>query len=92
MEPRDLIEHYEKVRQAVLGRDSGCSSRWGQAVLVSRGVAAWMQTAGQLLAPLSPLPAATAATGAALPSVVREDLVHLMGEVVLTIAQKAPVS
>jgi hypothetical protein len=87
-----LIEHYEKVREAVLGRDSSCGSRWSQALLASRGVAAWMQAAGQLLAPLSPLPAAAPASGAALPSVVREDLVHLMGEVVLTVAQKAQVS
>jgi len=86
-----LIEHYEKVRQAVLGRQSCGSPRWGQAVLVSRGVAAWMQAAGQLLAPLSPLPAATTATGTTLPSLVRQDLVHLMGEVVLTVAEKAPV-
>jgi len=87
-----LIEHYEKVRQAVLGREASASSRWGQAVLVNRGVAAWMQAAGQLLAPLSPLPAAARVTEATLPSLVRQGLVHLMGEVVLSIAEKAPVS
>jgi len=88
-----LIEHYEKVREAVLVRDCGGSSRWGQALLVNRGVVAWMQVAGQLLAPLSPLPAATTATvtGATLPSLVRQDLVQLMGEVVLTVAEKSEV-
>jgi len=88
-----LTAHYEKVREAVLVRDSSGSSRWGQALLVNRGVVAWMQAAGQLLAPLSPLLATTTATvtGASLPSLVRQDLVHLMGEVVLTVAQKAEV-
>jgi hypothetical protein len=86
-----LIEHYEKVREAVLVRDSSGSSRWGQALLVSRGVAAWLQAAGQLLAPLSPLPTAATLTGTTLPSLIRQDLVHLMGEVVLTVAQKAQV-
>jgi hypothetical protein len=86
-----LIEHYEKVREAVLGRDSSCGSRWGQALLASRGVAAWMQAAGQWLTPLLPLPPASSAAAASMPALVRQDLVRLMGEVVLSVAQKSQV-
>jgi hypothetical protein len=84
-----LIEYYEKIREAVFVHDCSGSSRWGQALLVNRGVVAWMQAAGQLLASLSPLLTTATVTGATLPSLVRQDLVHLMGEVVLTVAQKA---
>jgi len=86
-----LIEHYEKVRAAVLGPNANCGSRWGQALLASRRVAAWMQAAVQWLAPRSPLPVPPTATGATLPLLVRQDLVQLLGEVVLTVAQKAQV-
>ena len=83
-----MIEHYENVREAVLGRNSGGGSPWGQALLANRGVAAWMQAAGQWLTPLLPLPPASSVAAASMPALVRQDLVQLMGEVVLTVAEK----
>ena len=82
-----MTEHYEKIREAVLGRNPGGSSRWGQAVLVNRGVAAWMQAVGQWLVPLLPLPSAASAVAATVSPQVRQDLVHVLSEAVLTVAQ-----
>ena len=38
----ELIEQYERLRQQVLCRNLSCGSHIGRAVLVSRGVVAWM--------------------------------------------------
>ena len=84
-----MIEHYEKVRAAALGRDAGSDSRWGQAVLLRRGVAAWMGTVGHWLAPLLPLASAPPASAPTLPAVLRQPLVELMGQVVLAVAENS---
>jgi len=87
-----LIEHYEKIREVVLGRSLGGSSRWGQAVLVNRGVAAWMQAVGPWVAPLRPPPSAASVGTATVPPLVRQDLVHILSEAVLTVAQSTKVA
>jgi hypothetical protein len=50
-QPCALAEHYEALRERALGRAGG-AFRLGLGLLLSRGVAAWMQAARQL-APLS---------------------------------------
>lgn len=82
-----MTEHYEQVRAAVLARN-GVGPRWGQAVLLSRGIVAWMQAMGPALGSLWPLAVAPAAAAEALPALVRQDLIGLMGEIVLNLAQK----
>jgi hypothetical protein len=83
-----LTEHYEQVRAAVLARNGGVGPRWGQAVLLSRGIVAWMQAMGPALGSLRPLAVAPAAAAEALPALVRQDLIGLMGEIVLNLARK----
>jgi hypothetical protein len=85
-----MTEHYEKVRAAFLDRDSGGGSRWGQALLLTRGVAAWMRTVGQWLAPQLPPPPKTPVLAPTLPWKLRQPLVELMGQVILTVAKNAP--
>jgi len=89
--PRELVEHYEKVREQALGRNSGGGSRWGQAVLVNRGVAAWMQAAGPWLAPLIGASPTGPAAPSTVPPMVHRDLVQLLSELVLAAAEKANV-
>jgi hypothetical protein len=86
-----LTEHYEKIREAVLGRNPGGSSRWGQAVLVNRGVAAWMQAVGPWVAPLRPPPSAASAVTAPVSPRVPQELVQLLSQAVLTVAQNTQV-
>ena len=86
--PRELVEHYEKVRQQVLGRNSGCGSYWGQAVLVNRGIVAWMEAAGQWLALLPSASPIGPVAPWIVPPLVHRDLVPLLGEVVLAVAEK----
>ena len=50
-QPCVLAEHYEALRERALGR-GGDAFRLGLGLLLSRGVAAWMQAARQL-APVS---------------------------------------
>jgi hypothetical protein len=69
------------------------SWRWGQAVLLGRGLAAWMQAVGQVLAPLRPrmlAPSPVAPPLPPLPPLVRQDLLHLMSQAVWAVAQKNP--
>ena len=72
----------------MLARDGGGASRWGQAVLLGRGIAAGMAAVGQWLVPVRPLPAAPSPLPELLPALIRQDLIHLMSEVVLALAQK----
>src|SRR5690348_1913423 len=43
-----LTEHYERLRAYVLAQDGSSGLRWGQGALMARGMAAWMQVAGEL--------------------------------------------
>ena len=50
----ELIEQYERLRQQVLCRNLSCGSHIGRAVLVSRGVVAWMRAVSQSVASILP--------------------------------------
>ena len=87
IEPVDLTEYYERLRQEVLGRNPGGNSRLGQAVLVHRGVAAWMHALGPCLTPITAAsPPKVPEASPAVPGSVHEELVRLLGEAVLTLA------
>ena len=80
-----LVEHYEKIREQVLGRSGG--PRWGQVLLVDRGVAAWLRAVGEFVAPVLPAPAEPPAAPASISTCVHDDLIRLMGEAVLAAAE-----
>jgi hypothetical protein len=86
-----LVEHYERLRQQVLSRNLSSGSRLGQAVLVSRGIVAWMQAVSQTLGSILPAPSTVPLEPISVPDLLHEDLVHLMGEVVLTLARQEAV-
>jgi hypothetical protein len=82
-----VTECYERLRQEALGQNPVGNSRLGQAVVVHRGVVAWMQALGPCLTPLTPArPRRTAEPSLAVPGAVQEELVQLLGEAVLTLA------
>ena len=86
-----LVEHYEKLRQQALSRNLSSGSRLGQSVLVSRGIVAWMQAVSQSLGSILPAPSTVPLELINVPDLLYEDLVHLMGEVVLTLARQEAV-
>src|SRR5260370_623568 len=81
----ELIEQYERLRQQVLWRNLSCGSRIGQAVLVSRGVVAWMRAVSQSVASILPACSTMSAESIRVPDSLHEDLVRVMGEAVLTL-------
>lgn len=89
--PQELVAYYEKVREQALGRNSGGGLRWGQAVLVNRGIVAWMQATGPWLAPLMGVSPTEPAAPSTVPPMVHRDLVQLLSELVLAAAEIAKV-
>jgi phage-related minor tail protein len=84
----ELIEQYERLRQQVLGRNLSCGSRIGQAVLVSRGVVAWMRAVSQSVGSILPACSTMSAEPTRVPDSLHEDLVRVMGEAVLALARQ----
>jgi len=84
----ELIEQYERLRQQVLCRNLSCGSRIGQAVLVSRGVVAWMRAVSQSVASILPACSTMSAESIRVPDSLHEDLVRVMGEAVLTLVRQ----
>jgi hypothetical protein len=60
-----LSERYEMLRSYVLARNSSSGLRLGQGALMSRGLAAWMQVAGELIVPERSVPLHTTETASA---------------------------
>jgi hypothetical protein len=87
-ETTELIEQYERLRQQVLCRNLSCGSRIGQAVLVSRGVVAWMRAVSQAVASILPACSTMSSDSTGVPDSLREDLVRVMGEAILTLARQ----
>jgi hypothetical protein len=84
----ELIEQYERLRQQVLCRNLSYGSRIGQAVLVSRGVVAWMRAVSQTVASILPACSTMSSDSNRVPDSLHEDLVRVMGEAVLTLARQ----
>lgn len=83
-----MTQYYEQLRQEVLDRHPSGNSRLGQAVLVHRGVIAWMQAVGPCLSPLTaePLPKPPESLPA-VPGSMHGELIRLLSEAVLTMAR-----
>ena len=79
-----LTEHYERLRSCVLARNSSSGLRLGMGALMSRGMVAWMQVAGELMASARPLPLRSTET-ASIPQLVLDEVIQLMGSAVMTL-------
>ena len=79
-----LTEHYETLRGCVLERKCSSGMRLGQGALMARGMAAWIQVAGELIAPVRSVPVFSR-EAANVPRLVSDEVVQLMGEAVMTL-------
>jgi len=82
-----LTEHYEVLRTYVLARVGSSASRLGQAALMARGMAAWIQVAGELATPVRSAPDVEGEAARVAPP-VQDALIQLMGEVVMTLIRR----
>lgn len=83
-----LIDYYERLRHHALSRCIFPAMRPGYGVLVGRGVAAWLDIAEEMTRSLQPPSRSTEAASATIPPRLHEDLVRVMGEVVMTLTLK----
>lgn len=79
-----LTEHYERLRGYVLARNNSSSLRLGLGALMSRGMAAWMQVAGELVASARSVPLCST-EAASVPQLVLDEVIRLMGSAVMTL-------
>lgn len=79
-----LTEQYETLREYVLLRNSACSLRLGEGVLVARGMAAWVEVVGELITPARSVPAPSSES-ASLPPQVQDEMIQLMGQAVMSL-------
>lgn len=79
-----LTEHYEALRNCVLERKGSAGMRLGQGALMARGMAAWIQVAGELVAPVRSAPVLSRET-VNVPQLVSDEVIQLMGEAVMTL-------
>ena len=79
-----LIEQYERLRAAVVARPAFGGQGLGQGVLMTRGMAAWMQVAPELIPPLrvATPPAREAVT---VPPLVQKEVGAWMREAVMVL-------
>jgi hypothetical protein len=78
-----LIDRYEWLRHHALSRCIFPEMRPGYGVLVARGVAAWLDVAEEVIGPQGPPSRSTT-----VPPQLHDDLVRVMGEVVMTLTAK----
>ncbi len=83
-----LIDRYEWLRHHALSRCIFPEMRPGYGVLVARGVAAWLDVAEEVTKPLHPPYRSTEAAPTTVPPQLHDDLVRVMGEVVMTLTAK----
>jgi len=79
-----LTEHYEALRGCVLDRKGSSGMRLGQGAFMARGMAAWMQVAGELI-PLPRSAPVLSEKAAHVPRLVSNEVIQLMGEAVMTL-------
>jgi hypothetical protein len=81
---RSLVEDYETLRHAVVDLGGGAGSIQGRALLMFRGMAAWIQALAQRTERTS-APLHTQAP-VRLPAGMQENLVHIVATMALTAA------
>lgn len=79
-----LTEHYEMLRGYVLARNNSSGLRLGLGALMSRGMAAWMQVAGELVASARSV-SLSSTEAARVPQLVLDEVIRLMGSAVMTL-------
>lgn len=79
-----LTEHYEALRGCVLDRNGSSGMRLGQGAFMARGMATWMQVAGELIPPPRSAPVLSE-KAAHVPRLVSNEVIQLMGEAVMTL-------
>lgn len=79
-----LTERYEALRSCVLARNSFSGLRLGQGALMARGMAAWMQVAGELIVPVRSAPVFSR-EAASVPQLVQDEVIQVMGAAVMTL-------
>lgn len=80
-----LTEQYETLRTYALAGEGTSGLRLGQGVLMARGMATWMQVAGELISSERSTPVFSV-EAAPVPFPVQDELIRLMGEAVITLA------
>jgi len=80
-----LTDQYEALRAYVTARIGSSGLRLGQGVIMSRGMAAWIRVAGELIPPVRSAPPISCGE-LSVPPLIQDDLIHLMGEAVMTLA------
>lgn len=80
-----FTEHYEMLRAYVLARNGSSGLRLGQGALMTRGMAAWMLVAGELIPAAWSVPVCPGKAGS-VPQLVQDEVIHVMGEAVITLA------
>jgi hypothetical protein len=79
-----LTDQYETLRSYALARNCASGLRLGQGALMARGMANWMQVAGELIPPVQ---SATVWCGemARVPFHVQDEVIRLMGGAVISL-------
>ena len=83
-----LTEHYEQLRESVLARKRSSGLQGGQAALTARGMVTWIQLARQPIPPLRCTFSPASTEVIQVPPPVQDDLIQLMGEVVMTLVRR----
>lgn len=78
-----LVEAYESLREYVLGDCEGCTGP-GLALLLHKGMAAWLQACARWTPPPRPRAELRSSPGAGLPPGLRGELVVLLTTMVLS--------
>jgi hypothetical protein len=83
-----LTAHYEQLRECVLARKSSWGLRGGHAALTARGMATGIQLAREPIPPLRCECPPTSTEVIKVPPPLQDDLIQLMGEVVMTLVAR----
>jgi len=83
-----LTERYEQLRESVLARKTASGPRGGHAALTARGMATWIQLAREPIPPLRCECPPDLTEVIQVPPPLHDDLIQLMGEVVMTLVAR----
>ena len=83
-----LTERYEQLRESVLARKTESGPRGGHAALTARGMATWIQLAREPIPPLRCECPPDLTEVIQVPPPLHDDLIQLMGEVVMTLVAR----
>lgn len=80
-----FIDQYETLRSYVLARNCASGLRLGQGALMARGMANWMQVAGDLIPPVQPAAVSCGEMARVVPLPVQDEVIRLMGAAVISL-------